>query len=467
MPAVNTLTYSDFVSGLDLHEEQIDDKLYKRYGDQGLMYMFMRALGFEGSTAGRTYGHFEEDYTHDVIKQKTGTSSSALGDGTAQGIRVTLDPSKVDSDGHFYARVGDQVLFPADGQTGWIDSIDTSGSDPLLDIYSDDGAAISALSGGEELIIFSAEFPEASGMPDEASSKALYFDNDVQIIKEAVGATGDELTNENRIAIMNQAGEFQGWYRKSQDDLDYRMMLKMDGAFVFGKRGTSTKVPSYQGVSGDTYKNYSTQGLVNFIENNGHSQTYPYGSFAASKFDTWDQLLAAEYLSTNTPMWMPMGLKMYQDVQNGMQTKLQDTNINYAKQVVNDMLFKGDESKGATFNFKYYQGTRLYMFSLLGAFSNPKTYGSADASYDKWGFIIPLRKGKDPKTKNDVPSIGIKFKRMGAYDRKFITDSHAGIGAALKGERTIHTLDKRQAFMFTQMGAEFFGGNSMVIIKPA
>ena len=464
--AVERITDQTFVSTLDLHEEQILDKMYQRYGDQGQSYMFLRALGFETPVAGDNYGHFEEDYYHEVIKQKAATASSALGAGTAQGIRLTLDNSYVDTAGNYYPRVGDKVMFTT-GETGWIDSIDDSASpDVTVDIYSDDGGAITALSGGETAIIYSGVHPEGSGMPDPASGKVIYYDNDLQIIKEAIGITGSELANESRISLYNKAGEFQGYYRKNQKELDYRHLLKIDGAFLFGQRITSTKVPSYN-ETGDTYMNKGTQGLYYYMEDNAHTNTYTAGSWDITKIDEYDRLLEAEFISKKTPLWMPMGLNLYQEVKNDLVDELANTNVQFARQAVNDMLFKGNESMGATFNFQYLQTVRTYMLDLLGGFSNPKLYGATGFDFPKYGMVIPLDQRSDPRTGRKIPTIGMRYKAWGAYNRRFKMDTIAGIGSTLQGEKALNTIDKRRTYQMCHMGTEFFGGNRMILIKSA
>jgi len=425
----------------------------------------IRSLGFETPVMGDTYGHWEEDLYHSTITQKTGVNVNDPGANNP--ITITLDASDLDSDEKYYPRLYDIVTFPNETQ-GWISAITVTPGPPdtvALTIYPNQSTktcgAVAALT---ELIITSSTFTEGSGMPDPAIGGVSYFDNDAQIIKETIGATGTELVNETWIEQFNAAGEFQGYYRKGQAELDHRMLLKIDGMFWVGERISTTNGRALNPVSGYVHK--ASQGLIPTIRQRGNPNSYTIGAFSVTDFDSYALTLESEFVPTTTPLWTPMGISLSIEVENELKDYLDNTNITYSRQAVNDVLFKGDDALAASVNFKYFvKANRTYLFSALPGFSNPTTFGASGYKFKNMGFIIPLEKRRDPKTKEDIPSIGMRYRAMGALNRRMITAKLAGIGAAI-GAIPVHEIDKTNTYSFAHMGCHFMGVNRFILIDP-
>lgn len=461
---------STFVSNLDIHKPQILNTLFSPFGDQGSAYLMIRALGFETPVAGDTYGHFEEDMYHSTFKQQAGTS---VGDpGAGNNITLTLDTTKLDADGNFYVREGDVITFPNETQ-GRVMTITVTagagfgGADLVSVVVKPHKITktVGAVAAGTELAITSGVFSEGSGMPNPAASGVTYYDNDAQIVKEAIGVTGTELVNETWIPYLNEAGEFQGYYRKGQKELDYRMLLKLDGMFWTGERFDNTAGRALDSVTGRPYK--TSEGLIPTLRTRGNIDTYTVGAYALTDFDAYGLTLERNYVASSVPNWMPMGSSLSIEIENELKDYLDNTNIQYARQAVNDMLFQGNESLGASVNFKYFvKNNRTYMFSALPGFNNPVTFGATGYTFNQIGFVIPLEKRKEPKTGNDLPSIGMRYRAMGSYNRRMITATLAGIGAAMKGI-PVNTIDTSNTYAMAHMGNEFFGVQRMILIDPA
>lgn len=463
--AISTIYDSTFVSSFDLHKPQILNTLFKKYGAQGIAYLTIRSLGFETPVMGDTYGHHEEDLWHDIFKQDSAIDVGNPGAGNA--ITLTLDSTKIDSNNKYYPRLRDVITFPNETQ-GWIQTITDAGGGVItfsvkpLDIASTCGA----VARGTELIITSGLFSEGSGFPDPAAAGYEYYDNDAQIIKETIGVTGSELVNETYIDVFNEAGEKQGVYRAGQAQLDYRMLTKIDGMFWLGQRVDNTANRAVDPDSGYVYK--GSEGLIPYLRRKGNVNPYTVGAFSVDEFDSYDLTLEKNFVATDIPLWTPLAAQLYQEIENTLVTYFADTNITYARQAVNDMLFKSNEALGASINFKYLQkSSRTYLFHKLSGFSNPKTFGAVGYDFEKMGFVIPLETRRDPKSKNDIPSIGTRYRAMGAYNRRMITDTLSGIGATPAGGRPINTIDKSNTYQMFHGGNEFFGGNRMILVDPA
>ena len=460
---------STFVSNLDLHKPQVLNTLFSPFGDQGSAYLMIRSLGFETPVMGDTYKHAEEDMYHSTFKQQTGT---AVGDpGAGNDITLTLDTTKVDVDGYFYPRVHDQITFPNETQ-GWIRTITTTpgagfGGGLLVTVVVRPNQILKscgAVAAGAELAITSGLFSEGSGMPDPAVNTVSWYDNDAQIIKEAIGVTGTELVNETWIDSFNVAGEFQGYYRQGQAALDHRVLLKIDGMFWVGERVDNTASRGVDPVTNRVYK--GSEGLIPFLRRKGNISSYTHGAYSITDFDSYGLTLERNYVSPGTPNWMPMGSSLFIEAENELKGYLDNTNVQFAKTAVNDVLFHGDDSLSASVNFKYFvKNNRTFLWSTLPGFNSPVTFGATGYKFNQLGFVIPLEKRKEPTTKNDIPSIGMRYRAMGSLNRRMITDTLSGIGATIKGI-PVNTIDASNTYSMVHMGNEFFGGNRMILITP-
>lgn len=469
--AIQKVYASTFVSSLDMMKPQVLNTLFKKYGSQGLAYLMVRSLGFERPVAGDLYSHFEEDMYHDSIKQE---ASTAVADpGAGNDITLTLDATKLSSENEYYVRRNDVVTFKNEAQ-GWVETITVTtgglgGGVDKVDLLVrpfDLTSTLGAVAAGEELAITSNVWPEGSGFPEALASGYEKYENEAQIIKEHIGATGTQLVTETYIDYFNEAGEYQGVYRAGQAQLDYRILEKIDGAFFLGRRIDNTGNRAVN-TKDSKYPKKGTEGLIPFLRRKGNVNPYTVGAYSVDEFDSYDLTLEKNFVPTDIPLWFPQAINLYQEVENELVTYLADTNIQYARQAVNDMLFKSDESLGVSLNFKYLQKSgRTYLFHKLSGFSNSKTYGISSYDFQKMGFIIPVEKRKDPKTKDDIPSMGIRYRAMGAYNRRMITDTLKGIGAN-GGSIPVNEIDETNTFQMAHLGAEFFGGNRMILVDPS
>lgn len=469
-PSISVIHDSTFVSSLDLHEPQRLNELFKPYGDQGKAYLRIRSFGFETPVAGDSYEHWEEDFYHDSFVQRTGVTVTQNVAGAA--ATLTLDPSKIDAEGNFYIRENDDIVLKNEVVCLVTDiTVTPDGISPGVPLVAvtilphDETKAVGVVAGGTELGIFSAVFSEGSGMPDPSATKVRKRTNEAQIIKEAIGVTGTELVNETILPMFNQAGEFQGYYRQGQVALDHRMLTKIDGMFWTSQRFTRTLNPA-RGIDPVTKRPYkATEGVIPSIRRMGHTAPYTAGSYSVDEFDYYDTVLERENVSTDIPLWMPMAGDLYREVENELVGYLGDTNIQYARQSVNDMLFKGNEALGVSVNFTYFQkSNRTFLFDKLAGFANQKTYGIDGYSYKKMGMVIPLMEKKDPRTGAKIPTIGMRYRAMGSYNRRMITARLDGIGAVRPGGIPVHEIDKSNTFQLSHMGVQMFNVNTMMLI---
>lgn len=454
--AIAQIYASDIISGFDLHKPEYLNKMFMRYGDQGLStFQLIRSMGFEKPVANDSYSHFEENRIHEICVVKDIVAQPAIG----EDIQFTLDPNSLDANNRYYVRKWDMILFPNE-VTGSVVDIDvTTPSAPVVTVtLHDDTDQFPALTADQELVIYSNGFSEGSGQPDSAVSGAYKYTNDAQIIKETVGFTGTEMVNQSWVEVYN-GNKLIGYYMKGQLDIDYRMSLRADGAFLWGKRIVNTSLVD------DDNENKAikgTEGLVPYIRRLGNEQTYTSGAFTVSEFNDMSKTLDREGVG-NYILGL-LGIDCHVDIEDTLKTYFADTNIQFARQTVNNDIFKSNESLGATVNFKYLtKSERTFMFKRMHTFNNPKLYGATGYDMSKYGIFLPIKRGKDARTGEMMDSIGCRYRALGQYNRRMEVWKVGGAGNGLK----VTEFDKTNTYMRSHVGAHFMGGNQFLLLEPA
>ena len=451
--AIAQIYASDIVSGFDIHKPQKLNVLFSRYGDQGASYFqLIRSMGFEEPVKLDTYGHYEENHIHTTIHALNAIAASAAG----ATCLITLDPQDLDGNNNFYARVGDEIMFPNEVM-GLITAINTIvATAPVLSVAPVTQAdSIPAITAGQTLIIRTSAFSEGSDQPANALSGTWEYENDCQIIKESIGATGTELVSEDWFDVTSKGQAIPMYYRKGQIDIDYRMALKIDGALLWGRRsdGSITDVT--------TNKPFKlTEGLIPYIRRVGNEQLYTNGAFAVGAFDTMDNTLDRNFAGSY--ILGLVGLSLHQQIENALVNYFANTNIVYAKQAINDVLFHKDEALSASVNFTYLtKSQRTYLFKRMGAFNNPQIEGATGYIANTLGVFMPINKKKDPVSGNMVDSIGTRYRALGPYSRRMEVWDINGAGPGLK----VISIDRTNTYQRCHVGAHFRGGNQFVLLE--
>jgi len=451
--AIAQIYASDIISNFDLHKPEILNTLFSRFGDQGASYFqLIRSMGFESPVANDTYGHFEDNHVHEVVHVLANVGQPAVG----ANISFTLDPVDLDANNNFYVRLWDIMMFPNEVTGSVIDLDVTVPAAPIITVRLNEITdQFPALTAGEELIITSSGFSEGSGQPAGAVSGTWEYDNDAQIIKESMGVTGSEMVNQSWVTVTSEGQALPAFYFKGQIDLDYRLALKIDGALLWQKRSTNVITDPDTGRPIKT-----TEGLIPYIRRVGNEQTSVDGAFTVDEFDEMSNTLDREFAGNH--ILGLLGISLHQDIENALVAYFQNTNIQFAKQATNEVLFKSNEALSASVNFTYLtKSERTFMFKRMGGFNNKKLAGADGYSARKMGVFLPLNKKKDPKSGNMVDSIGTRYRALGKYSRRMEVWQVGGAGEGLK----VTDIDERNTYQRCHIGAHQRGGNQMVILE--
>jgi len=451
--AIAQIYASDIVSGFDIHKPEIMNTLFSRFGDQGASYFqLIRSMGFELPVANDTYGHFEENHIHEIIHSRGVVAQPAVG----ANISFTLDTVDLDANNAFYVRLYDIILFPNE-VTGSVITINVAvPAAPVITVRLNEITdQFPALTAGEELAITSSGFSEGSGQPTGAVSGTWEYDNDAQIIKETIGVTGSEMVNQAWVTITSKGQSLPAYYFKGQIDIDYRMALKIDGALLWQKRSTNVITDP---VTNRPIK--TTEGLIPYIRRVGNEQTCVSGAFDVDEFDELSNTLDREFAG-NYVLGL-LGISLHQDIENALKDYFTITNITFAKQASNEVLFHNNEALSASVNFTYLtKSERTFMFKRMGGFNNKKGAGAVGYSARKMGVFLPINKKKDPVTGNMVDSFGTRYRALGKYSRRMEVWQVGGAGEGLK----VTDIDDRNTYQRCHIGAHHRGGNQMVILE--
>jgi hypothetical protein len=456
--AIADIYSQDVLSGFDFYKPEFLETLFRRYGDQGMSYFqLLRTLGWEKSSARSTYGHFEENRTHEIFHSRNNAGAPGAGVNHV----ITLDQIDLDSNNAFYPRLYDEVLFPNE-TVGYISDIDTtSPTGPVLTIVpvdlTDD---LGALSGNDPLIIFSNIWSPGSGQPTGAVKGTYQYENDHQIIKETITSTGSQLVQQLWFKQYGDDGKtITGYYSLGMLDIDYRMNLRIDGALLFGKRVTNT-------AAVDPVTNAAlqgTEGVFPFVRRLGNVSVIADGAFAMTDFDTIDRTLDQEGVGKYTlSLW---GIERHQEVEGVLKSYLDNASTQYAVKAFNNDILKSNDSLGAVINFQYVlKSERLFMMKRFNNLNNPKLYGvGGDYKMPQYGLLLPMGMKKDPVNKNMVRSIGCRYASLGNYSRRTEVWEVGGAGPS---RMKVTEFDNTNMYQRAEIGAHNMGGNQFVLVSP-
>lgn len=453
---------SELISTFDIDKPERLNVLFRSKGDQGMGYFrIIESLGFKMPTAQDTYEHDEEDWIHETFN----TLNNVADPGAGNNALITLDPINLDSGNRFYPRQWDTVMFPTSEVTGAIIDIDvTTPTAPVLTVRPNEVTDnIGALTAGQEFIIISAGFSEGSTQPAGAVTSTFHYDNDAQIIKETLEATGSEMTNQKWVTqlsgdqVRGGSKDIPAYYLKGQMDTDYRMNLKIDGALLFQKRTTNVITDPDTGRQIKT-----TEGLVPYIRRVGNTINYTPGLFSVQRFNQivkrLDKEFAPDYICSL------LGIDLDLEVEDTLKDYFNNTNITYAHERMTNDLFYGNEGLMASVGFaSLVKGSRVFGFKKMPIFSHAKIYGAPGYSTAGLGVMIPMAKKKNKLTQKDLPTIGVRYKKLGPYNRMMEVWNVSGAGPFQK----VIAQDVHQHFLRCHVGGHFMAGNQMVLLDPA
>jgi len=409
---VSAVATDELVTTFDIHKPEIRNKLFRQYGNQGVLYYdVVKSLGYASAVAQTEFSHYAEGWIHQNVEVRNNVADPGAGNS----IDFTLAATDLDSNNNFFIQEDDTVMFTNE-VTGTVTNIDvTTPSAPVITVEPD-GASdnIGALTAGELVIVTSNNFAEDTDQPESTVSKPEKRTFSTKIIKQTRTASGSELTNQNWYDQDTDGNRLPGIFYKQSMEADYEMKLRMDGALCFDRPTTNTTLIA-------AGKRTMT-GVIPWMRTNGLSNSHG-GTFAITDFDTMEEQLD----SYNAPdeSYGFLGTKFHQLIENTISTDNRFTagGILYAN------FSEGKESSDINLNFSAFQKTgRNYVFSRMGSFNQRKLYGSTGYNINQMGYFAPTKQTKDARTREKMPYMSLRYKKMGNYSREMETWYTGGAG---------------------------------------
>lgn len=486
--ATAAIETANLVSSFDVYKPEKLNTLFKVRGMQGLSYMLMlRAIGFELQVAQGQYGHHEDDYTHETFRVKTQTAAGAAG-AAVDMVIMNGAGGDISTVGTFFVRLGDEITLPDLRTQVRVQKIVVSGSTGTINatvtvtlVPKGANDIIPILRAGQELAITSASFAEGTTQPKGLVRKTLEYVNFTQIIKETMRVTGTALTNQLWFDNATDGQGIPAYYIKGQADTDYSAQLKVDGALMWGQLTTNTLITDTNSTSTGTGYDTddvagqfnTTEGLVPYIRRTGHTLAYPTGQWSVNQFDSIGLILDKEFAGDY--LLAMLGINLLKDNENALVDYFKMTDISYVKSEMDNYLYKGNQAMseeegggGITglsmaVGFRYFRKlNRTFCLHKMGMFSHPKLYGAPGYATPGYGIVVPIKKGKDKLTQNEVPSIGMRYKSMNGYNRRATVWNQSGAG---NGLLTIPQ-DIHNHYLRMDIGAHHIGGNNDILLQP-
>lgn len=448
-PQTGILT-SQMVSLMDAVEPSVYGKLIARYGKQfdNLMMLF-RSMGREEAIANDEHTQWEENWMHDTL---TVAEDVAAGASAKAAVTIPL------SGGYVYARVGDIITLPGYKELQCIVTTKVSES-PNFNIVVKpvSNFTMPALTAGDTLIITNGAFSEGSDQPEGTivGQTPRYFQ--AQIFKESVGLTGTQFVNQKWFKVIDDGRSLPGYYTTGISRAEYLLGLKIDGAFSFGEHNHEELIDS---VTGEPIK--TTRGIAPWIRDLGLSV----GTEGGFDLDMLEEVaLYMKRQGIDSDMAMLLCGNIFA---NQIDNEVYDFAAGAGGGIdgltkVENTLFKGNRELSMSLNIKTITRSGITIaVRPHGNWSNPKTYGAAGYNMEKGAMLFPLSTIKDSKTSLQMPNIGIKYRAMGDYSRRFETWSLKGAGGGLY----VKSVDRADFYLRTHQMLTFSKANQAVLFDP-
>jgi hypothetical protein len=438
---------SQMVSLMDAVEPSVYAKLISRYGKQfdNLMMLF-RSMGREEAIANDEHTQWEENWIHDTLTVKSTVTQAVA----KAALEVALDADYV------YARVGDIITLPGYKERQVIVTAKNTGTYTIT-IKPVSDFAIGTITAGDTLIITNGAFSEGSDQPEGTivGQTPRYFQ--AQIFKESTGLTGTQFVNQKWFKVIDDGRSLPGWYTTGISRAEYLLGLKIDGAFSYGEHNHEDLIDP---VTGEQIK--TTRGIAPWIRDLGLSV----GTEGGFDLDMLEEVaLYMKRQGIDSDMAMLLCGNIFA---NQIDNEVYDFAAGAGGGIdgltkVESTLFKGNRELSMSLNIKTITRSGITIaVRPHGNWSNPKTYGAAGYNMEKGAMLFPLSTIKDAKTQVQIPNIGIKYRAMGDYSRRFETWSLKGAGGGLY----VKSVDRADFYLRTHQMLTFSKANQAVLFDP-
>lgn len=467
------------ISLYDIYKPNEFIEVFERHSYKPSFKMMLRSFGFDRGTAAPTTGHYEYPWRTDLLRvgsidtASTGAGTNVIVVLAAAGMYDTGVSVSGSGRQASYVRVGD-IIITKDGKRAYISAKDTSVNPhkiTLTPTKSTVDLAGSVLASNNYFIADNAH-AEGSGLPAGRTPRVIKYSNEFQIVKERVGSTGSELTNQTYFnPVPGQEGPL---FLKAKMDAYYTFECAAENALIFGSsiNNISVNVPEL-GFDVDVK---GTEGLIDYIETNGYTVNYTAGSLAMADFNAIGKKYENERIGARDIMvWL--GYDLYTEIEDLLQTIVSnDVTAELTRNLFRNLgSGEGEPITDTDFalSIGFYalkKGGYKYYFKSLHPFNSAVGAGATGYTYPQQAIFHPLGFNTDKNTGMKVGTIGYEYKKLGAYSRENVIADVAGVGVAGSGTpyRIASNLnDTYNLGMVSEIAFHGACANHLMIMKPS
>lgn len=450
-------TQHSLLSSIDALPPDVSQKLYKRFGGQGLDILNLLIAQGAKRVVNNSNGsfHFEEDRFNQSV-----LVNSVTAPGT--GATITFTVSNADTnEANPYLVAGDLIIRMTDFLRLRVNTVTpvAPGTYSVSAVPADGVSVTAAVTAADVFAIYSSAFAEDTNQPNAKATYWSKFSAPMQRHKTSAKITGDALTDKVYPVMMDDGKTLKGFHSHLFAQHEYRHLLGLVGAMILGK-GYNYTLSGNQVTSPTDNTIGMASGMMETFQNRAVQGTWD----LSSGFNVDDLYSLIADMKANWTGNDLVGLfckELYQDFEKNISTSgsfLANTNIASTRQESAKVIF-GDnqdfETMMSTFAFSTLtlNGKNLnvksfdlsYDPTLFGIGSNAVTH-----PFTGMGFVMPAEKQADASglLRNTVELI---YKSMDGEDRFMkVWDD----GAA--SPRRLGPNDNYVIYMLTHFGFDWF-----------
>lgn len=449
---------------------QVRRQLMSRHNMTKNFYNTLRELGLGAPLAGPEFFHYEEDW---IINNFLVGSIVTASTGVGTNVVIALDSTSMYSTTipgagtvrFSYPAVYDVVKLHDDSEAVIIAKDVTTNPHrltirPKLTTQNLSGTLLA----GSRYFMPSNGFGEGTYGASSKIPRVYKWTNNTQIIKSNYSETGSSLTN--KMPFKNIPGKEGSYMIIGGEATELLQMNRISGALFFGKQADNITVTS--DATGTTVPIKYTQGLDDFIEDNGNLLPYPAAGFDMASFDAMGEIFNRERIKSKNIL-MPMAYGLHAQINTLLKDFMDYTSFEYA---ASNSPFKSDilDSTDAKDFFLWldFAGVRKngYNFLMKHQYELDEVMGAGTPGYawNRTGYAIPVETFRNADGSDGlIPTIGYRYKSLNGYNRENVVNYTGGAGAF---NRATSTLDAMSMDLLFEGGGEFGLGNQMIKLTP-
>ncbi len=450
----------------------ISESVFKQFGDQfSTAYKMIRKMNAMKAVDQVKFYHFEDTRIAETLI----VAANATAAGPGLPLTFQLDAASVGPNGASFARKFFNVIFPSYAEATITSVVVTPGSPPTVDVtvVPKDGTLTLSVSAGQQLAVGAPNFGEGTTQPKGISPTLVRRDFSTQIMKEAFRNSGSAATNAavvnmqelassyanptEMMAQINAMGLGNTFVLYGQRLVDARHSMQVALAFYFGQDNTNSVTPIIdtdpEAMDGTVR---ATKGLYHQIQDRGGVLNYPVGAFSISDYDAVADYLNTQNVSPLQAVLHILGSQQQRNIEDAFISSNATNYVTYDSDKANRQIFAGSSK---ALNMSYVEATKgnfTFIQVQESFFHDPAAMGAPGYDTPNLGFIIPLAQGRDPKSRDLMDSMALRYKALGGVNRAYKVWS--------RDERQTN-YDISELELIGDMGFQFFGVNRMVCLE--